>query len=68
MLVLQRRRDETIDITHASGIRIELSLVDVRGDKARIGITAPDDWIIHRREVTEAIAREQRPNDQPEGR
>ena len=73
MLVLQRRRDEKIDITHASGIRIELSLVDIRGDKARLGITAPYDWIINRREVTDAIAREQRHgnnqrhDDMPEG-
>ncbi|MCZ6612868.1 MAG: carbon storage regulator, partial [Planctomycetota bacterium] len=37
MLVLSRRRDETIMI----GDDVELTVVDIRGDKVRLGITAP---------------------------
>ena len=38
MLVLSRQRDETIMI----GDDIELTIVDIRGDKVRIGISAPN--------------------------
>ena len=51
MLVLSRQRDETIMI----GDSIELTVVDIRGDKVRLGIQAPADIAIHRKEVYEAI-------------
>jgi carbon storage regulator len=54
MLVLSRQRDETIMI----GDDIELTVVDIRGDKVRIGIKAPADVPVHRKEVYEAIKRE----------
>lgn len=54
MLVLSRQRDETIMI----GDEIELTVVDIRGDKVRLGITAPTRIAIHRKEVYEAIKRE----------
>lgn len=54
MLVLSRQRDETIMI----GDRIEVTVVDVRGDKVRIGINAPTSIAVHRKEVYEAIRRE----------
>ncbi len=54
MLVLSRQRDEVIMI----GDDVEIRIVDIRGDKVRIGITAPTDVPVHRREVYEAIKRE----------
>ncbi len=54
MLVLSRQRDETIMI----GDDIELTIVDIRGDKVRIGITAPTSIPVHRKEVYDAIKRE----------
>ncbi len=54
MLVLSRQRDETIMI----GDDIELTVVDIRGDKVRLGIKAPSHVAVHRKEVYEAIKRE----------
>jgi carbon storage regulator len=54
MLVLSRQRDESIII----GDNIVITVVDVRGDKVRLGIEAPREVSVHRREVYEAIQRE----------
>jgi carbon storage regulator len=54
MLVLSRQRDESIVI----GDNIVVTIVDVRGDKVRLGIDAPREVSVHRREVYEAIQRE----------
>ena len=54
MLVLSRTRDETIMI----GDEIEVTVVDVRGEKVRLGINAPPAIPVHRKEVYEAIKRE----------
>ena len=54
MLVLSRHRDEEIVIRDDIVIRI----VEVRGDKVRLGINAPQDVPVHRREVYDAIQRE----------
>jgi carbon storage regulator len=54
MLVLSRQRDESIII----GDNIVVTIVDVRGDKVRLGIDAPREVSVHRREVYEAIQRE----------
>lgn len=51
MLVLSRRRDESIVI----GEDIEIIIVDIRGDKVRIGIDAPTTISVHRKELREAI-------------
>ncbi len=51
MLVLSRQRDETIMI----GDEIEISVVDIRGDKVRLGINAPTRIAVHRKEVYDAI-------------
>jgi len=56
MLVLSRQRDETIMI----GDDIEITVVDIRGDKVRLGISAPSTIPVHRKEVYEAIKRENR--------
>ncbi|PHQ80921.1 MAG: carbon storage regulator [Phycisphaera sp.] len=54
MLVLSRQRDETIMI----GDNIEITVVDIRGDKVRLGITAPTQIAVHRKEVYDAIRKE----------
>src|SRR3954452_1946176 len=54
MLVLARQRDQTVII----GDDIEVTVVDVRGDKVRLGISAPKHVSVHRKEVYEAIRRE----------
>lgn len=40
------------------GDDVEITIVDVRGDKVRLGITAPRDIPVHRREIYDAIQRE----------
>ncbi|MFH1614235.1 MAG: carbon storage regulator CsrA [Planctomycetota bacterium] len=54
MLVLSRQKDESIMI----GDDVEVTIVDVRGDKVRLGITAPKSIGVHRKEIYEAIQRE----------
>ena len=54
MLVLSRQKDESIMI----GDNVEITIVDVRGDKVRLGISAPREIPVHRREVYEAIQKE----------
>ena len=56
MLVLSRQKDQTIMI----GDNIEITVVDIRGDKIRLGITAPSEIPVHRKEVYEAIQNENR--------
>jgi len=56
MLVLSRQKDQTIMI----GDNIEITVVDIRGDKVRLGITAPSEIPVHRKEVYEAIQKENR--------
>ncbi len=54
MLVLSRQRDESIII----GDNIVVTLVDIRGDKVRLGIDCPSEMPVHRRKVFDAIQRE----------
>jgi len=54
MLVLSRKRDESIMI----GDNIVLTIVDIRGDKVRLGIQAPATVPVHRKEVHDALKRE----------
>ncbi len=56
MLVLSRQRDESIVI----GDNVVVTIVDVRGDKVRLGIEAPIEIPVHRQEVYDAIQRENR--------
>jgi len=55
MLVLSRKNGEKLLI----GDDIEVTVVEIRGDKVRLGVTAPTVIPIHREEVYEAIKREQ---------
>ena len=54
MLVLSRQKNEAIMI----GDDVEVIIVDIRGDRVRLGITAPQKIPVHRKEVYEAIRRE----------
>ena len=54
MLVLSRQKDQRIMI----GDTIEITVVDIRGDKVRLGINAPTKIPVHRKEVYDAIQRE----------
>ncbi len=60
MLVLSRGRDESIVI----GDNVVVTIVDIRGDKVRIGIEAPGEIPVHRQEVYQAIQRENRKTGQ----
>ena len=55
MLVLSRKKDEKIII----GDNITIMVIEIRGDKVRLGIDAPREVTVHRQEVYEAIQREQ---------
>jgi carbon storage regulator len=59
MLVLSRQRDESIII----GDNIVITIVDIRGDKVRLGIDAPKEVPVHRQEVYDAIQRERAQNE-----
>lgn len=54
MLVLSRKKNESIIIND----NVIVTVIDVRGDKVRIGIEAPRDVSVHRQEVLQAILKE----------
>ena len=56
MLVLSRKKNECIVINDS----ISVVVVEIRGDKVRLGIDAPKDVVVHRKEVYEAIRAEAR--------
>jgi carbon storage regulator len=53
MLVLSRKKDESIVINND----IRIVVVEIRGDKVRLGVEAPKEVPVHRQEVFESIAR-----------
>lgn len=59
MLVLSRHKDEEIII----GNDIRVMVVDIRGDKVRLGIQAPKEISVHRLEVYKAIQAEESATD-----
>lgn len=54
MLVLSRKKNETIVINN----EITVTVIEIRGDKVRLGVEAPKECPVHRQEVWEAIQRE----------
>ena len=56
MLVLSRKKNESIIIDD----HITITVVEIRGDKVRLGIEAPKEISVHRREVFEAIQNQNR--------
>jgi carbon storage regulator len=61
MLVLSRKRDERIVI----GDNIVITVVEVRGDKVRLGIEAPSEVPVHRQEVLDAMRRSSETQSRP---
>ena len=59
MLVLSRKRNESLVIRDD----IVITVIDIRGDKVRLGIDAPKDVPVHRREVYEAIKKAEQQRD-----
>ena len=59
MLVLSRKKNETIIIND----NIIVTVIEIRGDKVRLGFDAPKDVPIHRREVYDAIQRSETLDD-----
>ncbi|MEC8737028.1 MAG: carbon storage regulator CsrA [Planctomycetota bacterium] len=57
MLVLSRKKDESVVINN----NIRIVVVEIRGDKVRLGVEAPKEVPVHRSEVYEAIN-----NDDPD--
>jgi carbon storage regulator len=55
MLVLSRKKNEVIEIDNG---RINVMVVEIRGDKVRLGIVAPTEVPVHRGEVAEAIRKD----------
>jgi len=53
MLILSRKKNESIIIND----NITIVVVEIRGDKVRLGVDAPKDVPVHRREVYDAIKR-----------
>ena len=58
MLVLSRKKDESIVINND----IRIVVVEIRGDKVRLGVEAPKEIPVHRSEVYEAISCDELPN------
>ncbi len=62
MIVMTRKKHESIVINND----ITVLVVEIRGDKVRLGVDAPSDVPFHRREVYDAIIRNQEDNRSPE--
>lgn len=63
MLALTRKKGESLVINN----NIEISILEVRGDQIKIGITAPKDVPIYRKEVYKQIQEENRASISTEG-
>ncbi|MEK7124321.1 MAG: carbon storage regulator CsrA [Patescibacteria group bacterium] len=63
MLVLSRRKNESIVIND----NITVTVVEIRGDKVRLGIEAPKEVPVHRQEVFEAIQKDKIEPTNPSG-
>ena len=59
MLILSRHKDESVII----GDDIVITVLEIRGDKVRLGIAAPIETTMHRQEVYERIQAQQRESD-----
>ncbi|MFH1740728.1 MAG: carbon storage regulator CsrA [bacterium] len=62
MLVLSRKRDESIII----GDNVVVTIIDIKGEQVKLGVSAPKAISIHRKEVYEAIQAENLAASRPE--
>ena len=62
MLVLSRKKNESIVINDD----IHIFVVEIRGDKVRLGVEAPKEVPVHRREVYDAVHRAEAGQKKPE--
>ena len=60
MLVLSRKKNESIVIND----NIVVTVVEVRGNKVRLGIEAPKEVTVHRRDVYDAIKQSEKPKEE----
>ena len=58
MLVLSRKKNEAVVINGGTEQEITIVVVEIRGDKVRLGVEAPKEMPVHRREVQETIDKE----------
>ena len=65
MLVLSRKKNESIVI--GKDAEITIVVVEIRGDKVRLGVEAPKEVPVHRREVFDAIQQSKGAEDRKEG-
>lgn len=65
MLVLSRRKNEQVDIGDGTVI---VTIVDIRGDKVRLGIQAAPDIPVHRMEVADRMREERKESEGRDGR
>jgi carbon storage regulator len=63
VLVLSRHKDEVIVINGGTKHEVRICVVDIRGDKVRLGVEAPKEISVHRLEVYNAIQRESEVRD-----
>lgn len=63
MLVLSRKKNETIVIND----NIVVTVVEIQGDRVRLGFEAPKEVTVHRSEVYEAIKRSEKPGEARQG-
>lgn len=69
MLVLSRQKDESIIIApdpEDDSNQITVTVIDVRGDKVRLGFEAPRSTRVHRKEIWVAIMKEKKASSDPE--
>lgn len=63
MLILTRRVGETLMI----GDNVQVTVLGVKGNQVRIGVSAPKEVAVHREEIYERIKKEQQPDPAPSG-
>lgn len=66
MLVLSRKKNESIVISLGGGEEITVVVVEIRGNYVRLGVEAPKEIPVHRREVYDAIRRNEQESPPPD--
>jgi carbon storage regulator CsrA len=63
MLVLSRKKNETVVLGPSDKERVEVTIIEIREDKVRLGLVVPKDWFCHRKEVWHALHGEDPPDE-----